>query len=134
MVSSPNEKIKTFIQKTLGCNCPEEVFHHIDCQSHVPVNKIVVKNRINIGNRLLIYVIEVSDNISLQTILPLLLHAGQKERDEARFNRFRLVLVTDRVHEVKRAADEIFKWISKDEKIHLHIIHKENVPDFSSSS
>jgi len=133
-VSSLNKKIKFFIQKTLGCNCPEEVFRHIDCQSHVPVNKIIVKNRFNIGNRLLIYVIEVSDTISLQTILPLLLHAGQKERDEAGFNRFRLVLETDRAHEVKRAAEEIFKGISKDEKIHLHVIHKENIPDCLSSS
>ena len=68
-----NAKIKSFATQTLGCQCPEEVFNFIDCQRNIELsNQILLINKINIGNRLLIYVVETDDinfiNNNLSTI------------------------------------------------------------------
>ncbi len=127
------EAIKIFVQKTLGCGCPEEVFEHIDCHFNIKLNDIALSHKINIGNRLLIYVIEVNDQSSVINILPFLVSAGKNERDNLKFNRFRLVLVTDKLNEIKGNAETIFKTIPKDEKVHLHVVDKKKVPIFSKT-
>ena len=125
------ESIKTFVQQTLGCGCPEEVFRFIDCQFNIKLNdETILRNKINIGNRLLIYVLEVNNAGPVKNILPFLVKAGQTERDNLKFNRFRLVLITDRVDEIKKPAESIFNALYKDEKVHLHVVHKETVPIF----
>ena len=125
-----DENIKTFVKNTLGCGCPEEVFEYIDCQSNIKLNDVVLRNRINIGNRLLIYIVEVHNGDSLKNVLPLLIATGKKERDDLKFNRFRLVLASDNIDETKKVADDVFRTIEKDEKIHLHIIFKTDIPVF----
>jgi len=124
------ENIKTFVQKTLGCGCPEEVFEYIDCQFNIKLNDIVLSHKINIGNRLLIYVIEVNNQSSVKNILQFLVNTGKNERDNLKFNRFRLVLVTDKLNEIKENAGMIFDSIPKDEKVHLHVVDKKKVPIF----
>lgn len=125
------EKIKIFVKQTLGCACPEEVFEYIDCQSNIKLNDDIVLNyKINIGNRLLIYVVEADNPGSIKNVLPLLISAGTKERDSLRFNRFRLVLVTDELDEIRETAESIFTIINKDEKVYLHVIPKAEVPAF----
>ncbi|MEW6002802.1 MAG: hypothetical protein AB1638_09190 [Nitrospirota bacterium] len=125
------ENIKTFVKKTLGCSCPEEVFKYIDCQSNIKLNDdILLSNKINIGNRLLIYVVQNNDQDTLKDVLPLLVNTGKKERDDLRFNRFRLVIATDKLSEIKENAEIIFQKIEKDEKIHLHIVSKKDIPVF----
>ncbi|MGQ9570458.1 MAG: hypothetical protein ACUVUQ_06385 [Thermodesulfovibrionales bacterium] len=122
--------IKTFIQQTLGCGCPEKVFEYIDFQSNIRLNNIILKNKINVGNRLLLYIIEINDTSSLENILPVLISSGKKERDSMKFNRFRLVLITDKLSEIEESAESIFEKISKDEKVHLHVVDKKKVPIF----
>jgi hypothetical protein len=125
------EAIKSFVQQTLACGCPEEVFEHMDCQFNIKLNHaIILRNKINIGNRLLIYILEVNNAGPIKSILPFLVAAGKTERDNLKFNRFRLVLITDKLDEVKGTAEPIFKTIGKDEKVHLHVVHKETVPIF----
>lgn len=126
------ENIKTFVQQTLGCGCPEEVFHYIDCQVNSKLHDTVSGSKINIGNRLLIYVVEVNNPDSLNHTLPFLFDIGKKERDGKGFNRFRLVLATDAFNEIKQVAEDIFKDIDKDEKVHLHIVLKNSIPVFSN--
>jgi len=131
LMNFDGKAIKTFVQHTLGCGCPEEVFQSMDCQFNIRLNNdIHLRNKINIGNRLLIYVLEVNNTGPLRNILPLLVNSGRTERDNLKFNRFRLVLATDRVDEIKKTADSIFNAISEDEKVHLHIVDKEKVPTF----
>ncbi len=126
------EKIKTFVKQTLGCACPEEVFEYIDCLSKIQLNDdIVLRNKINIGNRLLIYVLEINSKDSIENMLTLLINTGKTERDSLKFNRLRLVLVTDRVDEIKTNAESIFNTINKDEKVHLHVVHEKSIPIFS---
>ncbi|MGB9716259.1 MAG: hypothetical protein ACPL1G_07630 [Thermodesulfovibrionales bacterium] len=122
------DAIKTFVQQTLGCGCPEKVFEYIDCQSDIRLDEIVLKNKINIGNRLLLYIVEIDDKSSLKSIIPFLVKAGKEERDKLNFNRFRLVLVTDKLNYLKEAAETIFETIPKDEKVHLHVVDINDIP------
>ena len=121
------EHIKTFVQKTLGCGCPEDVFTYIDCRSNIPLNNIRLRNKINIGNRLLIFIVEVNDPDSLKETLKSLVDAGTKERDGVGFNRVRIVLVADSPGTFKQRACDIFASLEKDERVHLHILHKDEI-------
>jgi hypothetical protein len=121
------EKIITFVQKTLGCGCPEEVFQYIDCRSNIPSKNILLSNRINIGNKLLIFIVEINDTDLLEETLGSLVDAGIKERDGSKFNRFRLVLAADNPSVFKQHAHDIFDTLEKDERVHLHVIHKDDV-------
>ncbi len=121
-----NENIKVFVRKTLGCECPEKVFEYIESQHNIKlINDILLNNKINIGNTLLIYILEVNDFNFIRSNLSTLLRIGKNERDRRGFNRFRLVLVTDKINEIKQGADRAFKTLTdKDEKIHLHIVNR----------
>jgi hypothetical protein len=121
------EKIITFVQKNLGCGCPEEVFKYIDCRSNIPLNNILVSNRINIGNKLLIFIVEINDTDSLKETLANLVDAGIRERDSIGFNRYRLVLTADNPSIFKQHAYDIFDTLEKDERVHLHVVYKEDV-------
>ena len=120
--------IKTFVQKTLGCGCPEEVFAHIDCSSNVPLNNILLRNKINIGNKLLIFIVEVNNDEALKDTLKSLVDAGRKERDSFRFNRFRLVLAADNPGMFKQRVSDIFDSLERDERIHVHVVHIDDIP------
>ena len=122
------EAIKDFVQKTLGCGCPEEVFRQIESQAEVLLGDHVRAGRINIGNRLLIYVVDIKAEETLMSLLPFLIEKGKTERDSLQFNRFRLVLATDENSRIDQKAKDLFETISKDDKIHLHIIKRKDIP------
>jgi len=123
-----DDKIKRFVKKTLGCGCPEEVFQYIDCQYDIKVEDVPLKARINIGNRLLIYVSEVSNTETIKISLAHIVAIGKKERDDMGFNRFRLVLAAEKIDEIKPAAERLFNDIDNDDKVHLHVIPKADIP------
>jgi hypothetical protein len=124
------ENIKAFVQKTLGCGCPEEVFQYIESKSDIQMQAVLVKHKINIGNRLLIYIVEIHNSDTLKNIVTFLVDTGKKERDSLCFNRFRLVLATDTVDEITQVAEDFFKDINRDEKVHLHIVHRNSILNF----
>ena len=121
-----NIKIKAFVRQTLGCTCPEEVFDFVDCQRDIELPpQILLTNKINIGNRLLIYIVETDDIIFTRIKLPVIFQLGKKERDSKAFNRVRVVIVIDKVDEIKLIAENIFKNLpDKDDKMHLHLISR----------
>jgi hypothetical protein len=127
-MSSP-ERIRHFIQSTLGCNCPEEVSRSIDVRRNVRLSSfIVLDSAIIIGNRLLVYIVEAGTAGCIEEHLPILVDAGKKERDEKGLNRFRLVLVADEPDEVRQAAEGQFEELrGNDEKIHLHVISRKDL-------
>ena len=124
---SRNADIKQFAQITLGCGCPEEVFKTIECRSNIMLDGIQIRDHINIGNRLLIYVVEVGRPDSVENILKSLVIYGRKERDSSGFNRFRLVLTADDIGIFQKDAENIFRSINSDEKVHLHSIRKADI-------
>ena len=125
-----NENIKVFVRQTLGCDCPEKVFEHIDCQHDIKLNNdISLSYKINIGNRLLIYIIEANDSNFVKSNLSTLVYVGKNERDKRGLNRFRLVIVSDKTNEIKQVAHNMFEVLEdKDEKVHLHIVNKNEFP------
>ena len=124
-----NKAIKEFVRKTLGCNCPEEVFQYIDCRTFSGIGgNILPAYEINIGNRLLIFAAEIDEVDSLRHVLSKLVQAGVNKRNEQKFNRFRLVLLSDRDVDINQHASEIFNSLPTDEKVHLHVINKDDFP------
>ena len=120
-----NENIKAFTRDVLGCDCPEEVFSRIVCEDNVDIdNGLIISHRINIGGRLLIYVSMLDKTGELSSDLEKLVDSGEKERNNKGFNRFRLVLVSENPGLIKDDAQKLFEQLGRDEKIHLHIICK----------
>ncbi|MHC4640935.1 MAG: hypothetical protein ACYS32_04765 [Planctomycetota bacterium] len=120
-----DEKIKAFTRDILGCDCPEEVFSRIVCEDDVKVEGgLTISHRINIGDRLLIYISMSDQTGELSSELVKLVDSGEKERNDKGFNRFRLVLVSGNPDLIKDDARKLFEQLGKDEKIHLHIINR----------
>ena len=120
--------IKTFVINKLGCNCPSEVFNIIECEKDIRLDQNFNLNyKINIGNRLLIYIIEINDKEFLrQNLLKIVAH-GIDERNKNNFNRFRLVIISNDIDESDKSGQRLFNTILKgDQKAHLHIVRKKD--------
>jgi hypothetical protein len=124
---SRDADIKNFAQITLGCGCPEEVFKIIESRQDLVLEGLRIRDHINIGNRLLIYVVELTRSDSVEKILKPLVDAGRKERDGSGFNRFRLVLTADDISIFRKDAESIFSAVNNDGKVHLHLIRKADI-------
>lgn len=123
-ITMDRESIRKFVRKTLGCTCPNDVFQYIECQADVVTGGgIVLDYEINVGNRLLIYVVGVDKGHDLlRDVVSHLIQVGTEQRDEHRFNRFRLVLLAASPRSIEGRASDIFSSLSPDDKVHLHVI------------
>ena len=123
------DDIKVFVRETLGCTCPEEVFERIEYRTDVGLpGGVVVDYEIDVGGRLLVFVVRMGQCGSICQVVPDLVSAGVKKRDEQRFNRFRLVLLTDAPERLQQEAQELFDSLGTDEKTHLHVIDEGDFP------
>ena len=120
--------IKRFVQETLGCSCPEEVFNQIDYQKE---HDGILGRKINVGDRLLIYIITMDGQSNIQGVINSALVQGVVERDKKGFNRFRLVLVASHPDELRSSAEQAFNSSGyTDEKTHLHVVNESDVGSF----
>ena len=118
-------EIKRFVQETLGCSCPEEVFNKIDYQKE---SDGFPGRTINVGDRLLIYIIIMDKRSNIQRVINSALEKGVEERDKKGLNRFRLVLVVSHPDELRSLAEHAFDNSGyADEKAHLHIVNESDV-------
>ena len=121
-------EIKRFVQETLGCSCPEEVFNKIEFRKEcddIPVSKVIL------GDRLLIYIITMDDKSGIQEVIDTAVEKGVEERDRRGLNRFRLVLVTSSPDELRSPAEKIFADSEyANEKTHLHVVSESDVEGF----
>jgi len=118
-------KIKAFVQDELGCGCGEEVFKIIELQQDEMAGTHY--DRVNIGNRLLIYIFEADDPGFAGKELAGIARAGKEERDRKGFNRFRLVLSTDEAR-VEIAAMKAYRELDFiDDRMFLHVVSKEQI-------
>ncbi len=124
------ESIKLFVQDSLGCKCPEEVFHHIErISGSVGVESEPYSEKLVVGRRLLIYILRLQDRSSVCDYLPRMLEMGIKERDVDGLNRFRAVLATPDPQGLKPIAEKIFSQLDiRDDKVHLHIVDSKKLP------
>nr|WP_321399253.1 hypothetical protein [uncultured Desulfobacter sp.] len=120
-----HQELKKFIQLTLGCGCPEEVFNKIDYEKK---QGGVWDGRINVGDRLLVYIVHLDSDDDLTNTIALAMESGVAERNTKKFNRFRLVLVTSNHRRLSKSAEKTF-CESKlfDEKTHLHLLSQQEI-------
>jgi len=118
-------KIKSFVQGVLGCGCSEEVFRHIEDSPQV--YKGVGYTRINIGNRLLVYLLKTDDKHFIEKEMKGIVDAGIADRNSGGFNRFRLAIVTAQPAEVMDMAEKLFDLLGTDDRTHLHVLGKGQV-------
>jgi hypothetical protein len=116
--------IKKFIKETLGCSCPDEVFEHIELERSLHLtDDILLDAKINVGNRLLVYVLEVNDRDFPENKLYTITSSGKEERDRRGFNRFRLVFAGKKDEEFEQMSLAIFNGLKDmDDRVHLHIV------------
>jgi hypothetical protein len=125
--------ITRFVREVLGCNCPDEVFRRIELQrGSFAVKSCSADYELRIGGRLLIVV--TSERIErLLSRLDQVIAEGKRARDESKFNRFRLVVQTRDAPEEGEPLLNAFEAVAgKDERTHLHVLHKGETPDFFS--
>jgi hypothetical protein len=121
-----HDSIKSFIQGTLGCGCPEEVFRSIDFRAGTRLQgDAVVSTALIVGNRLLIYVVDADDDALEGEHLALYVAEGKKERDRKGLNRFRLVVATNAEAAPQRLRSIFEVLQDRDERIHLHVIRRD---------
>ncbi|MGO9580149.1 MAG: hypothetical protein ACLP2P_12130 [Desulfobaccales bacterium] len=121
--------IKSFVINKLGCNCPAEVFNIIKWQKDVRINDSIILNfKINIGNRLLIYIVDIEDITFLNKIFLKIINLGIEERNKNNFNRFRFVIISDNIAEIGFIAQNAFNNLNiGDKKLHLHVMQKTDI-------
>lgn len=122
--------LKHFVRDTLGCRCPEEVFQRIEISNlSTAASNSPHSLRINIGNRLLVYLVPHMSIPPDQTTIANLLERGIQDRDRNGFNRLRLAIGCD--------APESFPtdghaWLTSlfpgDNKVHLHLMPTSLIP------
>jgi hypothetical protein len=120
------KEIERFVRDALGCTCPPEIFDEIAVERDAEIASGLLSDAVlRIGNRLLIYVVNgraVGDRI------PEIVQRGKKEREELGFNRFRLVLRTDAVAELRKNAIKVFESLPElDDRVHLHVIDENDI-------
>lgn len=130
---SNTPQIVSFVKGTLGCQCPDEVFSQVDFQENCRLNiDLWLRSKINVGNRLLVYVVEAINTTFVHDNLLTLIFFGRDEKELKKFNTFRLVLVADAAAEVKAVAEEIFNDLHNvmdlGEGLHLHVVSRGDIP------
>ena len=125
------ERVHQFIRGTLGCGCPDEVMQWIVCSRSeaVPEHDLML-TRIDVGGRLLVYVIEGEEAPeNAVRALPALLAAGVAERDRSGFNRLRLVVASDDPEAIAPLAQFVFSDNAPhDDHVHLHVVSIHDLP------
>ncbi len=123
-----HETAKYFVRDTLGCQCPESVFDQIDYQENADILGDTLVKRLLVGNRLLIYILEIADAKSLPSLLPSLVRNAKSERDSQGYNRLRVVIATENAEAIQPMAESVFAEIEDiDAKVHLHVLGKDEV-------
>jgi hypothetical protein len=124
-------RLRTFIRATLGCRCPDEVLDWIEC-THSELSQEVETRitRIDVGRRLLVYVLEIEESDrSADASLPAVIAAAMVDRASGSFNRLRIVVAADDPEEVTPRLERIFpESAPPDDRVHLHVIHPTDLP------
>jgi hypothetical protein len=124
-------RLRTFIRTTLGCGCPDEVLEWIQCThselSHEEETRIT---RIDVGGRLLVYVLEIEEpDRRVEAWLPAVVAAAMVDRASGSFNRLRVVVATDDLEEATPSIERVFTESAPlDDRVHLHVVRPTDLP------
>lgn len=123
--------IESLVRKQLGCTCPDEVFTSIQLEKDPPVLRDLAKgDLLVIGEKLLVYLVRTRELTSIAPNLGEILQRGQKLRNEGGYNRFRLVIGVPDIQPAQQYLMQQFEILNmSDEKLHLHIIENDQLPE-----
>jgi hypothetical protein len=124
-------RLRTFIQSTLGCGCPDEVLEWIRyTHTELTEEEDTRLTRIDVGGRLLVYVLEVDGpDLRAEEALPAVIAAATVDRATSSFNRLRVVVAVDDLEEMKPRLERRFKGSAPlDDKVHLHVVRPTDLP------
>jgi hypothetical protein len=124
-------RLRTFIQSTLGCGCPDEVLEWIQCTHTELAQECDTRiTRIDVGGQLLVYVLEIEGHDWLaEEALPAVISAAIVDRATSCFNRLRVVVAVDDPEEMKPRLERSFNGSAPaDNKVHLHVVRPTDLP------
>lgn len=121
--------IEHFVRGTLGCGCPDEVFHSIAISQLPGVAGRPPIAQLLVGSRLLIHVLRPPVGQAVNGWIEQLAANGRAARDLHGYNRFRLVIASPTPPASAREIQERFaRAIVGDDRAHLHIIGNDQLP------
>ena len=123
------QAITEFARDTLGCQCSDEVFESISLERVNPADGSPAYDRIVIGHRLLIHVVQANLGTTSADQIQALAESGLRVRDQHGYNRFRLVLVSSTRLDEELAQTRFLAATHQDTKAHLHFVEQK---DFSA--
>ena len=126
--------ITRFVREVIGCDCPDEVFRHVEIRrGSTTIKSCPVDYELRVGGRLLVIVTSESVDVFTGSRLEQVISEGRRARDACKFNRFRLVVQARNAAEDKAKLLRAFETVSaRDEKKHVHVVGQSEVPDFYS--
>ena len=114
------DSVEPFARHVLGCTCPDEVFSQI--RSSVEWLGEVPYQRIEIGGRLLIYLVVGESEQTLVDVLPELMRRGLEERNLGDLNRLRMVMIASQGGKLyQQLVSQFNQHKAGDLKVHLHL-------------
>ncbi len=129
------QAVTRFVREVIGCNCPDEIFRHMELQrGSVAVKACSADCELRIGGRLLL-VVTSEPTANLSARLAQVITEGKRARDKEKFNRFRLVVQTENAAKERQEVMRAFAAVSdKDDRTHVHVLPKGVVPNFFSDA
>ena len=107
------DMIKSFIRSDLGCDCPEEVFDTIKYEHNSKLwHDRAIDHVLVVGDRLVVYICFVDDTKGFKSNFKKILGYGTKWRDDYGLNRFRLVIVTEKIKRFTVFIIDLLKLLS----------------------
>ncbi len=123
------KEIKEFAQNVLGCGCPEEVFLSIETRiiGLPEASDLQHVQRILIGNRLLVYLVDIGDYRGCSSLLSVVCSYGVRDRDVNGYNRLRIVLYPG-----SKCSDDELSWKEavasyESDRLFVHLLEKKDV-------
>ena len=117
--------IKRFVREELKCECPDEVFESIEYEKDVDKEGLKVRDKIKIGGKLLVYVVDEDELDYMLDEISRLLVSGKSERDESGLNRFRFVLLSDKILEMSQVLVAVqIDSGCMDDNMFVHMVSK----------
>lgn len=98
-------------------------------RGHLVPGLDVEVTRLDVGGRLLVYVVPAAAAQQLPALVAAAVDAGVSERDRRAFNRFRLVLAADSPAALEQPARDALAACGRcDERVHLHVVSSAELP------
>jgi hypothetical protein len=121
--------IERFVRGTLGCGCPDEVFHSISI-AHLPA--LAARPpvlQLLVGSRLVIHIVTLPAGAAVNGWLEQLAAQGRATRERHGYNRFRLVIATSAAAPLRVDLEARFaRATGNDQRAHLHLIGSDRLP------